>query len=167
MQKLENQPSKNSSLCIKINVFYMENDENTTYGAGGGKNNVDTLNKRVYGSVWVCGQNAKKGRKNSCGKCQKTNAKSNGNCFKCCAYIRVYSRKRHDRMGRRWDGRCRREDQGGMRGRQPDGRVHFDGREFRKERTKCISGTFAEFTWKRIWSKKLWGNRCVFDGGDK
>lgn len=30
----------------------MENDENTTYGAGGGgKNNVDTLNKRVYGSV--------------------------------------------------------------------------------------------------------------------
>lgn len=52
MQKLENQPSKNSSLCIKINVFYMENDENTTYGAeGGGKNNVDTLNKRVYGSV--------------------------------------------------------------------------------------------------------------------
>ncbi len=35
-------------------------------------------------------------------------------------------------------------------GRQPDGRVHFDGREFRKERTKCISGTFAEFTWKRI-----------------
>ena len=26
----------------------------------------------------------------------------------------------------------------------------FDGREFRKERTKCISGTFAEFTWKRI-----------------
>lgn len=23
----------------------MENDENTTYGAGGGKNNVDTLNK--------------------------------------------------------------------------------------------------------------------------
>lgn len=43
-----------------------------------------------------------------------------------------------------------REDQGGMRGRQPDGRVHFDGREFRKERTKCISGTFAEFTWKRI-----------------
>lgn len=50
MQKLENQPSKNSSLCIKINVFYMENDENTTYGAGG-KNNVDTLNKRVYGSV--------------------------------------------------------------------------------------------------------------------
>ena len=51
MQKLENQPSKNSSLCIKINVFYMENDENTTYGAGGGNNNVDTLNKRVYGSV--------------------------------------------------------------------------------------------------------------------
>jgi hypothetical protein len=51
MQKLENQPSKNSSLCIKINVFYMENDENTTYGAGGGKNNADTLNKRVYGSV--------------------------------------------------------------------------------------------------------------------
>lgn len=29
----------------------MENDENTTYGAGRGKNNVDTLNKRVYGSV--------------------------------------------------------------------------------------------------------------------
>ena len=51
MQKLENQPSKNSSLCIKINVFYMENDEKPTSGAGGGKNNVDTLNKRVYGSV--------------------------------------------------------------------------------------------------------------------
>ena len=62
----------------------MDNDENTTYGAGGGKNNVDTLNKRVYSSVWVCGQNAKKGRENSCGKCQKTNAKSNGNCFKFC-----------------------------------------------------------------------------------
>ena len=29
----------------------MKNDENMTYGAGGGKNNVDTLNKRVYGSV--------------------------------------------------------------------------------------------------------------------
>ena len=29
----------------------MENDENTTYSAGVGKNNVDTLNKRVYGSV--------------------------------------------------------------------------------------------------------------------
>ena len=29
----------------------MENDENTTYGSGGGKNNVDTLKKRVYGSV--------------------------------------------------------------------------------------------------------------------
>ena len=30
----------------------MENDENTTYGAGGGvKSNVDTLNKMVYGSV--------------------------------------------------------------------------------------------------------------------
>lgn len=51
MQKSENQPSKNSSLCIKINVFYMENDENAPYGAGGGKNNVDTLNKMVYGYV--------------------------------------------------------------------------------------------------------------------
>ena len=29
----------------------MKNDENTKYGEGGGKNNVDTLNKRVYGSV--------------------------------------------------------------------------------------------------------------------
>ena len=29
----------------------MENDEKTTYAAGGAKNNVDTLNKRVYGSV--------------------------------------------------------------------------------------------------------------------
>ena len=35
----------------KEGKIVVENDENTTYGAGGGKNNVDTLNKRVYGSV--------------------------------------------------------------------------------------------------------------------
>ena len=63
----------------------MENDENTTYGAGGGKNNVDTLNKRVYGSVWVCGEMPRKEGKISCGNV-KIMRKKQWNWFKCCDF---------------------------------------------------------------------------------